>query len=94
MVARWKARLLELLKFRVLAAQESFFADLMEYGGKRSDPERFRRWLAPLWPEALALDEEALLATLASARHLYGASMWWMRVAVRSGSVNNSSCRQ
>lgn len=70
-VARRRARLLEFLKFRVLAAQESFFADLREDGGERIDPERFRRWLGPVWPEALALDDEALLATLGTARDLY-----------------------
>ena len=70
-VARRKARLLEFLKFRVLAAQERFFTDLSEDSGERLDPERCRRWLAPLWPEALALDDEALLATLTTARHLY-----------------------
>ena len=70
-VARRRARLLEFLKFRVLAAQESFFADLIEESGERIDPERFRRWLAPVWPEALALDDEALLATLDAARDLY-----------------------
>lgn len=69
--ARLKARLLEFLKFRVLAAQEGFFLDLAGEAGGRIDPLRVRQWLRPLWPEALALDDEALLATFETARRLY-----------------------
>ncbi|KEF41883.1 MAG: hypothetical protein ER33_09055 [Cyanobium sp. CACIAM 14] len=68
---RLRARLLEFLKFRVLAAQEAFFSDLQTDDGSAPDPARFRRWLAPLWPEALVLGDEELLATLETARRLY-----------------------
>jgi hypothetical protein len=34
------------------------------------DPELVRRWLGPLWPEALDLSDPDLLATLAQARSL------------------------
>ena len=75
--ARLRARLLEFLKFRVLAAQEDFFAAFQADGGNGPadaappDPERVRRWLGPLWPEALDLSDPDLLATLAQARSLY-----------------------
>jgi hypothetical protein len=76
--ARLRARLLEFLKFRVLAAQEEFFAAFMApitAAGLThpGDPEaeRFRAWLHPLWPEALDLDDADLLATLDQARRLY-----------------------
>ena len=35
------------------------------------DPNRFRTWLQPLWPEALDLDDADLLATLEQARQLH-----------------------
>ncbi|MFM2080893.1 MAG: hypothetical protein RLZZ124_97 [Cyanobacteriota bacterium] len=62
--ARLRARLLEFLKFRVLAAQEEFFA-------APPDPVALRCWLAPLWPEACDLSDGDLLATLEQARFLY-----------------------
>lgn len=79
---RLRARLLEFLKFRVLAAQEGFFAGLGAGadGGQPGDDgqigdaaamEPFRRWLAPLWPEALALSDADLRRTLEQARQLY-----------------------
>lgn len=80
---RLRARLLEFLKFRVLAAQEGFFAGLgagAAHGGQVDDDgqgsdaaamEPFRRWLAPLWPEALALSDADLRRTLEQARQLY-----------------------
>jgi hypothetical protein len=60
--ARLRARLLEFLKFRVLAAQDAFFtADLGE----------LRRWLQIHWPEACDLSDPDLALTLDQARTLY-----------------------
>jgi hypothetical protein len=60
--ARLRARLLEFLKFRVLAAQASFFdAELPE----------LRRWLQLHWPEACDLTDADLALTLEQARSLY-----------------------
>ncbi|MEB3354036.1 MAG: hypothetical protein VKM34_07350 [Cyanobacteriota bacterium] len=70
--ARLRARLLEFLKFRVLAAQESFFTDI---GG--ADPDQaavatLRHWLRHQgFAEAADLDDGDLRATLAQARSLY-----------------------
>ena len=60
--ARLRARLLEFLKFRVLAAQEAFFWD---------DGAGFRRWLQAHWPEACDLSDGDLALTLDQARALY-----------------------
>jgi hypothetical protein len=60
--ARLRARLLEFLKFRVLAAQEAFFWD---------DAAGFRRWLQAHWPEAFDLSDQDLAHTLDQARALY-----------------------
>jgi len=75
---RLRARLLEFLKFRVLAAQDGFFAGLTAAGSDGLQPlegaaalEPFRRWLAPLWPEALDLSDADLRRTLEQARRLY-----------------------
>jgi hypothetical protein len=68
--ARLRARLLEFLKFRVLAAQGAFFADL-EASPDEDAIGHFRCWLAPHWPEALALSDADLGQTLEQARHLY-----------------------
>lgn len=69
-VARLRARLLEFLKFRVLAAQEAFEQDLRDRTGAL-DPSRLRAWLATCWPEALALSDADLVATFTTARRLY-----------------------
>ena len=80
--ARLRARLLEFLKFRVLAAQEEFFtAFLLPSGPPPSlaaaaappplDPALLRHWLGSLWPEALLLSDADLLATFEQARRLY-----------------------
>ena len=66
---RLRARLLEFLKFRVLASQEAFFELWQREDG--SDAERFRQWLGGLWPEALRLNDHDLLAVLDQARTLY-----------------------
>ena len=66
---RLRARLLEFLKFRVLASQEAFFEPWQRRDG--SDAERFRQWLGGLWPEALRLNDHDLLAVLDQARTLY-----------------------
>jgi len=75
---RLRARLLEFLKFRVLAAQETFFDDLrlpdaqeVPADWDRLDIAAFRAWLAPLWPEALALADGDLRRCLEDARRLY-----------------------
>ena len=69
---RLRARLLEFFKFRVLAAQEAFFADWRDAPGAPIDPKRLRRWLLGPWPEALALPDADLLATCQKAWDLYG----------------------
>ncbi len=74
--ARLRARLLEFLKFRVLAAQEGFFTGISAdagapAGAAPADLAPFRQWLAPLWPEALDLSDDDLRLTLEQARHLY-----------------------
>ena len=66
--ARLRARLLEFLKFRVLAAQQQFFDDLASAG----PPEQsLRAWLRQCWPEACDLTDADLLLTLEQARRLY-----------------------
>lgn len=59
-----RARLLEFLKFRVLAAQQSFF-------DPEPDVEALRRWLMGVWPQACRLSDADLLLTLEQARRLY-----------------------
>ncbi|MGB1193219.1 MAG: hypothetical protein ACPG22_01845 [Prochlorococcaceae cyanobacterium] len=66
---RLRARLLEFLKFRVLASQEAFFEPWQR--GDGCDAVRFRQWLGGLWPEALRLNDHDLLAVLDQARTLY-----------------------
>ena len=66
---RLRARLLEFLKFRVLASQEAFFEPWQR--GDGSDAVRFRQWPGGLWPEALRLNDHDLLAVLDQARTLY-----------------------
>jgi hypothetical protein len=60
--ARLRARLLEFLKFRVLAAQDGFFND---------DIGAFLSWLQASWPEARDLGDADLQLTLDQARALY-----------------------
>lgn len=72
---RLRARLLEFLKFRVLAAQAEFFHSLEHRAAEEAPTlavERLRAWLAPLWSEALDLSDPDLLATFEQARLLYG----------------------
>lgn len=70
--ARLKARLLEFLKFRVLAAQEQFFTGLGPADQPLQVATNLRAWLAEVnWREALDLSDADLLATLEAARHLY-----------------------
>lgn len=75
---RLQARLLEALKFRVLASQQDFFTGFglaAEPAGAEPQPwpqaEAFRRWLAAVLPEALALDDDELHGVLRRARALY-----------------------
>lgn len=71
--ARLRARLLEFLKFRVLAAQDQFFADLVSEPGPEGQAVALRQWLVAVnWCEALELSDAQLLATLDTARYLYG----------------------
>jgi len=66
--ARLRARLLEFLKFRVLAAQQQFFDDLASDG---PPVPALRQWLAGVWPEACDLGDNDLMLTLEQARQLY-----------------------
>lgn len=79
---RLRARLLEFLKFRVLAAQATFFADLeaesdaaaaasAAQDGSSGAIGRLRQWLGRCWPEALDLSDADLRDTLDQARQLY-----------------------
>jgi hypothetical protein len=61
--ARLKARLLEFLKFRVLAAQDTFFDG--------TDLPSLRAWLNGCWPEVCDLADADLQRTLEQARSLY-----------------------
>lgn len=61
---RLRARLLEALKFRVLAAEERFF--------EADSTVQRRRWLATVHPEALALSDADLERVWYQARSLYG----------------------
>jgi len=63
---RLRARLLEFLKFRVLAAEETFFRD--------DSLASRRQWLARFHPEALALCDGDLERVWGQARSLYGES--------------------
>jgi len=62
-----RARLLEFFKFRVLAAQDSFFAAYQGPDGLLS----LRHWLGQQWPEACDLSDLDLQRTLDQARLLY-----------------------
>lgn len=66
---RLRSQLLEFLKFRVLAAQDSFFVHFEDQGELVAAP--LRAWLATVWPDALALDDQDLLEVLQQARMLY-----------------------
>ncbi len=71
--ARLRARLLEFLKFRVLAAQEQFFTAFEVDPDPAAVAAALRGWLASVnWREALDLSDADLIATLQSARDLYG----------------------
>ncbi len=61
---RVKAVLLEFLKFRVLAAEEKFFAN--------DNPAHRREWLTAMHPQALMLSDEELDQVWRQARVLYG----------------------
>jgi len=60
---RVRAVLLEFLKFRVLAAQQTFFSD--------ETPEHRRAWLARVHPQALVLSDQQLDAVWKQAQQLY-----------------------
>ena len=60
---RLRARLLEFLKFRVLASQQTFFE--VDTLAKR------QQWLSTMFPEALQLSEKDLDRVWAQARSLY-----------------------
>lgn len=66
---RLRSKLLEFLKFRVLAAQNTFFEPFEAKGELVTAP--LKQWLASTWPEALALDDQDLLEVLQQARILY-----------------------
>lgn len=71
-----RAKLLEFLKFRVLAAQAEFFSALItepEADPLRSplDLGRLRQYLAKAAPIALSLSDADLIAVFEQARQLY-----------------------
>ena len=82
---RSRARLLEFLKFRVLAAQEAFFdawrsepatsavftPTIQSSAQSPLDLQAFRQWLQPLWPEAAGLSDGDLRDCLEQAQRLY-----------------------
>ena len=82
---RLRAQLLEFLKFRVLAAQETFFdawradpaTSMQSRAAGQSAPlppldlVAFRHWLQPLWPEASWLSDSDLFQCLEQAHRLY-----------------------
>ena len=70
--ARLRPRLLEFFKFRVLAAQDSFFRDWRDPHTGALDPARLRPWLQTSWPEALALSDRDLRLCCERAWQLYG----------------------
>lgn len=61
---RLRARLLEFLKFRVLAAQSDFFEST-------ATAEDRSQWLADHWPEALDLDHRSIGLVWEQAKRLY-----------------------
>lgn len=72
-----KAKLLEFLKFRVLAAQEEFFDPFLSQAalqiGTRSplDATRLRQYLQTAVPSALQLSDTDLIQVFEQARTLY-----------------------
>lgn len=65
---RLRARLLEFLKFRVLAAQHEFFREFPA----GDEAQALRAWLEAVgWREALELEDHDLLESLETARRLY-----------------------
>ena len=60
---RVRAVLLEFLKFRVLAAQQTFFSN--------ETPEHRRAWLARVHPQALVLSDQQLDEVWTQAQQLY-----------------------
>ena len=62
--ARAKAVLLEFLKFRVLAAEDDFFAN--------NDRQHRRDWLSVMHPQSLVLTDEQLDQVWIQAHALYG----------------------
>ena len=67
---RLQARLLEALKFRVLASQQEFFAAFLDAPGHVAVAP-FRRLLASVEPDALGLDDAELVSVLERAWRLY-----------------------
>ena len=61
--ARLRARLLEFLKFRVLASQDLFF--------QNTEGKHRREWLGECYPESLDLDDQVLDQIWAQAKSLY-----------------------
>ncbi|QFZ93355.2 hypothetical protein [Synechococcus elongatus] len=72
-----KAKLLEFLKFRVLAAQEEFFDPFLSQAalqtGTRSplDAARLRQYLQTAAPSSLQLSDTELIHVFEQARTLY-----------------------
>jgi hypothetical protein len=71
--ARVRAHLLEFLKFRVLAAQDQFFTALDSEHEPEGRALALRQWLKAVnFRQAQDLSDADLLATLETARYLYG----------------------
>ena len=77
---RLQARLLEALKFRVLASQQAFFTGFgfdpdppgpKDWAQVQAQTQAFRLWLASVLPQALALDDSEVLSVLQRAWALY-----------------------
>ena len=68
-----RSRLLEFLKFRVLAAQSEFFEEFRasRTGTQAYDPAAIRGYLHRAFPEALALEDGDLVEVFVQARRLY-----------------------
>lgn len=68
-----RSRLLEFLKFRVLAAQSEFFEEFRTSQGdiRAYDPQIIRGYLSRAFPEALALEDGDLVEVFVQARRLY-----------------------
>lgn len=78
-----QARLLEALKFRVLASQDDFFTVFQP--GTPLAASAFRAWLPQVMPQAADLDDAELINVLERARFLYCDGIGCDKTGQRSG---------